>query len=471
MTTRIISLVTILVFAAIAVTPQISTQTQTPVEVGKVNEKVIVQSNRDQSYAVYLPKAYSPDRRWPAVFCLDPRARGQIAIERFTEAAEQLGYIILCSNNSRNGLDWRTISNIFTDFWADAHARFSIDERRTYAAGFSGGSRLAATFATRCRGCLTGIIGCGAGFPGDIQPEVTTSFSYFGIVGVDDFNFPEMWELEKKLAKLKAPYRFESFTGGHEWPPAANIQRALAWLTLQSMKDGAAARDEVFLTKQFNERMAMANELLRQQRRADSYKAYLSIARDFNELRDTSAALERAEQLRQSTELKNEVKTEEELFRRQLREAGEIQLSWLKQPDSDTASLPRHDASLRLADWRKKKELPDNSPDRRLARRILSQIFIGSIEASQASLRSKDYNVALANLQLAHEVDEKNANVLFELARVFALKREKKSALQSLEEAVSLGFKDAARLKAEDAFATLSQEPRYQKLLSSLASQ
>ena len=81
---------------------------QTPaIEVGKVIDKVVVQSHPDQSYAAFLPKSYTPEKRWPTVFCLDPRARGRVAIDRFTEAAEQLGYIVLCSNNSRNGLDWQ----------------------------------------------------------------------------------------------------------------------------------------------------------------------------------------------------------------------------------------------------------------------------------------------------------------------------------------------------------------------------
>jgi hypothetical protein len=441
------------------------------VDVGKVVEKVLVQSHPDQSYAAFLPRSYTPDKRWPIVFCLDPRARGRVAIERFTEAADQLGYIVLCSNNSRNGLDWQTISNIFTDFWDDAHARFSIDEKRTYAAGFSGGSRLAATFASRCRGCLAGIIACGAGFPADIQPDVNTQFSYFGIAGVDDFNFSEMWELEKKLSELKLAFRFESFLGGHEWPPSENIKRALAWFTLQSLRTGSVARDEALLDAQFSERMSLADQLMAEQRWSDSYKAYASIARDFTGLRDSRAAVERADRLKESADFKEEVKTEEDLFRRQLREVSEIRFAWFKQPDSDTATLPRHETILRVAEWRKKKELAKDSPDRRLARRIISQILIASIEESQASLRAKDYDVALANLQLAHEVDQKNANVVFEMARAYALKREKKSAVQFLEQAVALGFKDVARIKAETAFNSFVEDPRYQKLLAALEAQ
>ena len=86
-------------------------------------------------------------------------------------------------------------------------------------------------------------------------------------------------------------------------------------------------------------------------------------------------------------------------------------------------------------------------------------------------MREKDYNVALANLQLAHEVDQKNANIVFEIARVYALKREKKSAVQFLEQAISLGFNDVAKLKAETAFGSIVDDPRYQKLLATLEAQ
>jgi len=442
---------------------------QTPeVEVGKVIDKVIVKSHPDQSYAAFLPKSYTPDRKWPTILCLDPRARGTVAIERFTAAADELGYIVLCSNNSRNGLDGQTVSNIFTDFWDDAHARFSIDEKRTYGAGFSGGSRLASVFASRCRGCLAGVIGCGAGFAADVQPNPTMHFSYFGIAGVDDFNFGEMLELEKTLSRLNLVFRFETFLGGHEWAPAENIKRAMAWFTLLSMKAGLAPRDEAFLDGQVTERMALAEQLLAQQRLVEAYTAYLSIGRDFAGLRDVRAAVEKAELLKDASAFKREVKTEEDSFRRQLGEASEIRTSWFKPPDSDTEAVPRHESILRIAGWRKTKDSTKESPDRRLARRIISQVLISSIEESQAGLRANDYNVALANLQLAHEVDPKNANIVFEIARVYALKRDKKSAVQSLEQAVALGFKDVARLKAEDAFANVTDDPRYQKILATL---
>ena len=357
------------------------------------------------------------------------------------------------------------------DLWDDTHSRLSIDEKRTYAAGFSGGSRLAATFASRCRGCLVGVIGCGAGFPGDTAPDAKTTFAYFGLVGVDDFNFGEMWLLEKRLSQLPVPYQFQTFSGGHEWPPQEKIEQAIAWLTFLAMKSGLTAKDGKVIEDQFASRMAAADQLLAATQYVDAQKAFSSIVRDFQDLRDVKSVLAKLNQLNDSDELKKEIKTEEELYRRQLREAGEIRSSWMQAPDPEQTTPSRTEATSRLADWRKKRDLTVDSKDRRLARRILTQLLIEAFETSQASLRKNDYSTALTNLQLAKEVDPKNANAAYEIARLYALKRQKKSALQSLEEAVSLGFKDVSRLKSEEAFSEITNDPRYQKLVASISNQ
>jgi tetratricopeptide (TPR) repeat protein len=440
----------------------------TQVQAGKVTDQVVIQSHPDQSYAVFLPSNYTPDKTWPTVFCFDPRGRGKTALERFVEASEKYGYITVCSNNSRNGLNWPTISDIFTNFWNDAHSRFSIDEKRTYAAGLSGGSRLSSTFAARCRGCMAGVIGCAAGYPADVEPDPKTPFAYFGISGVDDFNFGELWQLEKKLSKFAAPHDFETFSGGHEWPPKENIDRAFAWLTLQSIKAGTFA-DKNFVQEQFLVRVKRAETLLTNKQFADASRAYASIARDFQGLVDIEAISQKADQLSKTSEVKKESTAEEDLYRRQLRMAGEIRTLWMKRPEPEleTSDTSRVDARSKLSDLRKAKEQPGDSNDRRLARRVLSHLTIESFETAQASLHNNDYNSALANYELVKEIDPKSANVRYEIARIYALKRQKKQALEYLDDAVELGFKDGARLKVDEAFASLAEDPRFQKLLAS----
>jgi tetratricopeptide (TPR) repeat protein len=435
---------------------------------GQVIEKIPVLTS-DQSYAAYLPANYTSEKSWPTVFCLDPRARGKFALERFVKAAEKYGYIVLCSNNSRNGLDGPTISQIFTDFWADAHQRFNIDQNRTYAAGFSGGARLASTFASRCRGCLTGVILAGAGFPGDTQPEAKTPFACYGIVGTDDFNFGEFLDLEKKYRELSLPYHIESFAGGHEWAPELNLQRALAWFTLQAMKAGTVVKDEAFIDEQFSARTLLAETELAATDNGTALRSFQSLVRDFQALRDTTVAARKVDQIQKTFDSRKEEKAEDELVRRQLKEVGEILSLWMKAPAPDETVSARYEAKSRIAEWRKKKDVAEDSRERRLARRILSHLLIQSFEAAQPLInQGKNYSVALANYQLAREIDPKNVGIVYEIARMYALKRDKKAAVEALEEAVALGFKDVTRIKSEEAFGILAIEPRFQKLLDSL---
>src|SRR5947207_802464 len=80
-----------------------SAQAPNPLSPGKVIPKIICSANPQQSYALYLPSQFSPNKRWPIIYAFDPGARGQAAVETIQAAAERYGYIVVGSNNSRNG--------------------------------------------------------------------------------------------------------------------------------------------------------------------------------------------------------------------------------------------------------------------------------------------------------------------------------------------------------------------------------
>ena len=51
---------------------------------GVVIEKVSIQSDPAQSYALYLPSSYTPEKKWPILYCFDPLARGSVPVEAFS---------------------------------------------------------------------------------------------------------------------------------------------------------------------------------------------------------------------------------------------------------------------------------------------------------------------------------------------------------------------------------------------------
>ncbi|HEY1242802.1 MAG TPA: hypothetical protein VGF16_19710 [Bryobacteraceae bacterium] len=194
---------------------------------GRVIDRVVCAGDERQSYAVYLPPQYEPDHMWPVLYCLDPGARGRIPVERFAEAAGRAGWIVVGSNNSRNG-PIEIAREAIRWMLEDTHQRLSIDDSRIYTAGFSGGARLALAWAASSR--VSGVIACGAGFSGGSIPK-EVPFRVYATAGVDDFNFDEVSGMSRELYRRGFPQRFTEFAGGHDWLPESLTASALEFLS------------------------------------------------------------------------------------------------------------------------------------------------------------------------------------------------------------------------------------------------
>src|SRR6185369_9444393 len=190
-----------------------------PIPRGQIVERVEALNDSSQTYALYLPSNYTPNRKWPVLYAFDPGARGRVPVERFKDAAEKYGWIVIGSNNSHNG-PWDLAITAWNAMQTDSHQRFAIDDERLYATGFSGGARVATGIAIACK-CLAGVIANGAGFPINVSPSPGMYFVYFSAAGIDDFNYAELRNLEEPLTKAGITHRIQTFEGRHEWPPVA----------------------------------------------------------------------------------------------------------------------------------------------------------------------------------------------------------------------------------------------------------
>lgn len=279
----------------------------------ELTERVTCKAAPDQAYALYVPTKYDAAKKWPIVYLLDARGRAMEPMERFRDAAEQLGFILASSYNSAS--DEATDPNIaaMRAMWTDTHGRFSIDTKRTYAAGFSGTVRSACNLAYAAPGSLRAIIGAGAGFPYDKRPTASTPFEFFGTVGTHDFNFDEMLEMEKWLHVSTLPYHIVEFDGAHEWMPPALALEALQWLVTRS---GDPRFWDVDL-----ERAQKATDVIDRERR------YAAMVKDYAGIHDTSLVSARARIIEESKEYQDAVSARDAVIgaeRMKLRAAQEI---------------------------------------------------------------------------------------------------------------------------------------------------
>jgi predicted esterase/TolA-binding protein len=458
---------------------------QTPeIPRGQIVERVICLNDRNQSYALYLPSAYTPDRKWPILYAFDPRARGKVPLERFKEAAEQYQWIVVGSNNSRNG-PLQLAVEAWNSIVKDTHERFAVDDERVYAAGFSGAARAAIYLATRCRDCIAGVIACGAGFPAGITPSPALHFAVFSVAGVEDFNFPEVRDLDDALARAGMTHRIEVFDGRHEWPPSAVAIEAVEWLELTAMKAGKRARDDRLIAAIRQKTLERASELAAAKKLYDAYQVYAGAAATFRGLSDAGDIEQKVSQLRDSQEVKEAVRNERQQIKKQreiearigtliagsergpaLESTGEQERS---QETGNDGRDPETELQTTLGNLRKQSKGVEDSSDRRIARRVLEGIFISLYEQGLDFLQARKlYARAARTFTLATEVYPERAGSFFYLAWAYAANGDKKRTLQALKSAVEKGYSDLAAIIENKAFDGIRDEVQYRQIIQTL---
>ncbi len=458
--------------AAAQTPPPTAVRPSTPAEElprGRVVETIATLKDPSQTYALYLPSNYTNARRWPVLYCFDPLARGAVPVKLFSEAAERFGWVVVGSNNSRNGPVNDSVKAAYAMF-EDTQARIPVDGRRVYATGFSGGARQSILIDFLCRHCLAGVIAVGAGYPPERRPAAPVTFALFGAAGTDDYNFPEMKTLDATLARLGATHRFESFDGGHAWPTPELVAAAIEWMELQAIKSGLRPKDEAFAAGVWERRLAEARRLEEESKSDAAYRAYETLAADFRGLRDTASADGRTAALGASKEVKAALRDEAGQLDRQQRLVAQLfELAEMRRGEFEVRVKAAADFRALVEGLRVKAKAEADSGERRVARRALNQVMARFYETA-ANLRWQRARPSevVAALEIAAEVAPRNPQILYELAVAHASNSDRKRSLATLRKAFELGFKDADALEREPALDALRSEAEYKQLVESL---
>jgi predicted esterase len=336
---------------------------------GTIVDDVKCAADQTQSYALYLPSQYTPDRQWNLLIAFHPGARGRAMVEKYQAAAERYGYIVAASNNSRNG-PWSVSAAAVKAMTVDLSQRFSINPQRVYATGMSGGARVAMELAL-ANTSVAGVIASSAGFP-DSQARASVKFAVFATAGTDDFNYLEMRLLDRKL---KSPHRLVIFDGGHTLPPDTVAMDAIEWMELQAMKTGSRQRNDELIDRLLERRraaIASASSPVETVHLLDDFVA------DFTGLRDTSAESQRLKDLSQQGDVRKA------LSRERASDDGEMHmLLEIFELEAGLNDRDRHNDVMmslrdRLSKLAKKASAAEESPERSQARRVLRSVTAGA---------------------------------------------------------------------------------------------
>lgn len=341
---------------------------------GAVVEKVVCRETPSQSYALYVPSVYLPEKKWPVLYAFDARGRAVIPLGLFRDAAEKRGWVVASVYGSASDGPMEPNIAAMKAVLADTREKLSLDERRMVFAGFSGLARFATVMGYGMKGGLFGVIGAAAGFAAELPARKDMPFVWFGLVGEQDFNYDEMRELDGELARLGLSHRLLVFPGRHTWPPAGSCAEALQWMELMAVKRGLAPVDEVFLEESFRQGREEALKLESSGDRLEAFRRWSALEADFSGLRDVAEALRRATALRASKDVQKGLKEEEsrrEADRRFLAGAETILQSAVR--GVDPVPLARLVRELGIPDLEKRARAHDRE-DALSAKRLLEAL-------------------------------------------------------------------------------------------------
>lgn len=435
---------------------------------GQVVENVASLADPAQTYSLHLPSSPAAGRKAPALIVLDPRGRATFALEIFREAAEELGWIVLSSNQSRSDVTTDPNVAVLQALMPEAARRYDADPRRLYLAGFSGTAIIASAFAL-ANESVAGVVSVGGRLVAEVPPA-GFRFAHYGFAGDVDFNNREMREIEAILARsAKTEHRFHQFAGGHQWIDAALARDALEWLEVVAMKRGQRPRDEALAGRALARDLARAAALESEGRPLDALEHYEAIGRTYEGFSGLEPARSAIARLSAAPEVARE---REELVR-----WDAMERSWTEDVEGrigSTLATMRANPRLRNTDWlaeqlripQLQRQSTRGGIEGRTATRLLEAAFAQTgFYLPRLLFDRKEYALAAATLGVATRIHPDRWPPHYDLACAWARQKDVRRAVASLEKAFENGFDDRSRLEADPDFEPIRDDPRFRRLM------
>jgi predicted esterase len=437
---------------------------------GELVQGVECEVDPTQTYTLYLPSRFDPGKRWPGLLIFDPRGRSVRAAELFRDAAETYGWVLLASDNTRSDGPMEPNRRALDALWPEVHRRYSIDPRRIYAAGFSGGAMLGWELG-RVSGALAGVIGSGGRLEAhNFDEEIR--FPCFGTAGNTDSNYFEMHRLHRQLVRWGTPERLEIFDGPHRWMPAELAAAGVAWMELEAMKRDLRPRDGALIDELYAGDAAAARELESAGEELSAMRRWAAVAATFEGLREVAEARREAARLAAEPAvgeaLKDENKWdafEQEYLGRMFGAFAVLRRPSLRGETPMTTARLRWE--LRIGSLQKRAAEPtyEGVVAERLLQTVLTQT---SFYLLRELFAAGDYESAAKILTIAGEIAPERADVWYNLACALAQTGSRTKAVEALERAVAAGFSDPRQLESDPDLEPLRRSADFRALVARL---
>jgi dienelactone hydrolase len=424
--------------------------------VGQIIEKITCQSDPSQSYSMYLPSTYTTDKTFPVIYAFDAHGTGKLPVSKYKDLAEKYDYIIVGSNNSKNGNSWDESQAIANMLFSDTQNRLSLNTARIYLLGFSGGARIA-NGVTITNGGIAGVICCGAAAPATQSNNPRGGYTFLGIAGNKDFNYIEMRKYDMvDLAGRPVKHAFIEFDGKHEWPPVDIMNEAFLWTELNAMRLNTAPKNDSFVKENFQPYLTKIKEL---QKKNDSYATFNQVKTTitfFDGLIDLTECYKIYTPLKANTEIDKKLKEEETSWKKE----NSLKQYYINSFQTQNLEWWRND----IASLNKKTKAGEDQKEVLMYKRTLDYLSLAAYMQASGALQQNNFPAAKIFCGIYLLVDPTNPEAHYLTANLSAIEQDPKGAIRSLDEAVKNGFTDIARLQSDSTFKGINTSEEFKAI-------
>ena len=423
---------------------------------GKLIPDIICKADAGKSYALYIP-AKKNKTALPVIYFFDPHADGAGTLNRYTTLADQYGFILVASNNSKNGNDWSTEENVWNILSTDSRQRLKIDTARIYVCGFSGGAKVA-TYIALLHPNIAAVIASGAVLPEMLQ-DGNLNFTFTAITGEGDLNRSDLVAANNSLNNTATKHRIIYFDGIHEWPPAPFMNVAFAGLQFDAMAKKIIATDSLFINKYIGE----------------SQKRITGFLQTNNQLRAEAECMISGKLLTGLTVAanwfieKNKAIKSSKAYQQQLAIAAKLQQREQEIKAMYQQQFQQADANYWAKEINKviaKTKLPGT--EAAMYQRLKAYLSLAFYSISNQSINSNENVAAQHFITLYKLVDNNNSEAWYFSAILNARNKNAAQAKADLLKAISNGFNDKARLMQQAEFQQPGQLINVNEIISSM---
>lgn len=433
--------------------PDENEATALPADTAEKAEKPVQIPGSHKPYALHIPPGISAGEKAPVIFIFDPHAGGHLPVEKYSDLADEFGFVLVGSNESRNNQPIEDGLKYYMDMKNGIKNQVNIDENRLYVMGFSGGARVAVSIAIQQKD-VEGVIGCGAGFPA-VRQLPQPDFYYFAMVGYEDFNMGELINNDRLLKRSGFDNELVIFDGGHEWPPQQVMREAFLAILIHHMALPNGHKNQ----KLINKTISYYNDLI------DDYKRE---GRYF----DAAETAQRAASVLGGVVNTDDFKSQAKSFKKNPRYNEDLS-AMVKTMERETGLQQNYLDAFRTkgpqwwkAEIRKIKTPVDDVYEQRLNKRLEAFVGLMAYMMTNKALSEHDLEQAQRSLEVYRMIEPANPEHAYLGAVVSMELGDENAAEKYLQQSIVLGFNNKERFRQEEAFKNLPDRDRYLEMMN-----